>query len=234
MKKRTRKVETNEEESVEVAVRDFRLRKKLTKEQEKVLEAFDLHDLVFVEGSYGSGKTFSCINVAIQALRKGDFARIVVTRPFIADKGLGALPGSWQEKLLFEFQPIIDNFYEIQGKELTDKMIADEKIKFQYNGKIKGITIQDSVFIVDETADVDFRQYIELLSRLGTKSKMMCTLSKQQINPFIGDNSCYYSLEYLKNADFVGWVELKSNHRHSIINQVVDYINEEKAKDGNY
>lgn len=178
--------------------------------------------------THNTGKTLVCCYLALEALKSGEFSRIVVTRPFIADKGLGALPGSIAEKLVFEMQPIIDNFYEIQGKDITDKMIADDIIRLQYNGKMKGITVQDAVLIVDETADLDFLQFREILTRLGTRSKMLLTVSKDQIHKSIGDTSCYYDILCLKNSNLVGWIELKKNHRNPLMDAILDYIENNK------
>ena len=180
--------------------------------------------MVFVEGLWGSGKTFAATAAAIKAFRKKEVDRIVITRPFIVDKGLGALPGEVADKLIFEMQPIIDNFHALQGKEETDKMLKDGTLVFQYNGKIKGMTLSNCIFIVDELQDATYPQFMELLTRLGKDSKMISTLSKEQIHHSIGENSCYHKLNKLKYSGIVGWNELESNHRHELINKIIDYL----------
>lgn len=201
---------------------------KLSEEQCRVVDALHTYPLTFVSGTWGTGKTYACISGAIRLLKAKKVSKIVVTRPFIPDKGLGALPGSIEEKLTFEMQPILDNFHEIIGQNETDRMIKEGILKLQYNGKIKGITVQDAVFICDETQDMDYTDFLQLLTRLGTKSKMICTLSVEQIHKSITE-SCFYDLSLLKDCGFVGWVELVQNHRHGIINDVVNYI---KSKRG--
>lgn len=190
---------------------------------------FLLEDLTV---THNSGKTLASVYAALQQLKFGKAEKIIVTRPFIPDKGLGALPGSAAEKLTFEMQPIIDNFYEIIGQNETEKLIADGIIKIQYSNKVKGATMQDAIFLVDENQDQTWQSFIRLLTRLGSRSKMICTMSKEQIDDSVGEKSCYYDLEYLKGCGFVGWVELLQNHRHGLINQVIDYV-EERKKNGN-
>lgn len=201
-----------------------KLKLDLNEEQKKVVENFYNYDVIFVEGLWGSGKTFASVASAIKSFRKKEVDRIVVSRPFIPDKGLGALPGELESKLMFEMQPIVDNFYSLQGKEETDKMLKDGTLVFQYNGKIKGMTLSSCVFLVDELQDATYPQFMELLTRLGKDSKMISTLSKEQIHHSIGKNSCYYKLEKLKYSGIVGWNELTSNHRHDIINKIIEYI----------
>lgn len=187
---------------------------------------FLLEDLTV---THNTGKTFSCIYAAVKLLKEKKVSKIVVTRPFIPDKGLGALPGSIEEKLTFEMQPILDNFHEILTQSEVERMMKEGTIKLQYNGKIKGITVQNAVFICDETQDMDYVDFLQLLTRLGKDSKMICTLSVDQIHKSIGSDSCYYILECLRDYNKVGWVDLVENHRHGIINDIVDYVKKNKG-----
>ena len=205
-------------------ITDPKLKQDLNEEQKKVIENYYNYDVTFVEGLWGSGKTFACVAAAIKSFRKKEVDKIVITRPFIVDKGLGALPGEVNDKLLFEMQPIIDNFYTLQGKEETDKMMKDGTLAFQYNGKIKGMTLSSCVFIVDELQDATYTQFMELLTRLGKDSKMISTLSSEQIHSSIGDKSCYFKLKNLEYSGIVGWNVLSSNHRHEVINKIIDYL----------
>lgn len=205
-------------------ITDPKLKQDLNEEQKKVIENYYNYDVTFVEGLWGSGKTFACVAAAIKSFRKKEVDKIVITRPFIVDKGLGALPGEVNDKLLFEMQPIIDNFYTLQGKEETDKMMKEGTLAFQYNGKIKGMTLSSCVFIVDELQDATYTQFMELLTRLGKDSKMISTLSSEQIHSSIGDKSCYFKLKNLEYSGIVGWNVLSSNHRHDVINKIIDYL----------
>ena len=135
------------------------------------------------------------------------------------------------EKINFEMQPILDNFYELIGQNETEKLISDGIIKLQYSGKVKGITVQDAIFLCDETQDNTWQDFIRLLTRLGSRSKMICTLSKEQIHDFIGDDSCYYDLLWLKDSGLVGWSQLIQNHRHGLINQIIDFVEEKRNGD---
>lgn len=196
----------------------------LQPEQKKISELLYEYDVVFVEGLWGTGKTLGAVAAAIKAFRKKEFNEIVLTRPFIADKGLGALPGTIEQKLVLEMQPIIENINMCQSKSTTEKMLEDDLIKIQYNGKIKGRTLCNAVVIVDEGEDLTYREFVEILTRLGKNSKMIFTLSKEQIHRSINKNSCYYTIERLKESGLVGWIELTANHRNDNINKIIDYL----------
>lgn len=202
------------------------LKVELNDEQKHVSELLHGFDVVFVEGLWGSGKTLAAVASAVKEFRKKNFNEILITRPFIPDKGLGALPGEIQDKLIFENYPIIANFETVQGKELTDKMLKEGLIKIQYNGKVKGMTFCSSICIVDEGQDLTYLEFLELLTRLGKDSKIIFTLSKEQIHKSINKDSCYYTIKKLKNSNLVGWTELTSNHRNENITKIIDFLTE--------
>lgn len=195
----------------------------LNEEQKKVTELIYQHDVVFVEGIWGTGKTLSGIATALKSFRKKEFDEIIITRPFIADR-LGALPGGIIEKLYLEMQPMLDNFNKCQSKAMTEKMLKDDDIKIQYNGKVKGNTFSKAICVCDETQDLSNSEFIEMLTRLGKDSKIIFTISKEQIHKSIGKDSCYYTIKKLRDSGVVGWVELTENHRNPIITKITDYL----------
>lgn len=193
-------------------------------EQKEISALLYEYDVVFVEGIWGTGKTLGAVAAAIKAFRKKEFNEIVLSRPFIPDKGLGALPGTLEEKLMLETQPMLDNMNACQSKATTDKMLKDGDIKVQYNGKIKGRTICNSIMLIDEGEDLTYREFVEILTRLGKDSKMIFTISKEQIHKSIKNDSCYYTIQKLRDSGLVGWIELTENHRNENINKIIDYL----------
>jgi phosphate starvation-inducible PhoH-like protein len=195
----------------------------LNDEQKEVTRLIYEYDVVFVEGLWGTGKTLSSVATALKCFRKKEFDEIIITRPFIADK-LGALPGGILDKLYLEMQPILDNFNKCQSKITTEKMLKDDLLKVQYNGKVKGNTFSKAICICDETTDLTTAEFTEMITRLGKDSKIIFTLSKEQIHKSIGKNSCYYTIQKLRDSGLVGWVELKENHRNPIITKITEYL----------
>ena len=121
-------------------------------------------------------------------------------------------------------QPILDNFNKCQTKTTTEKMLKDDLIKVQYNGKVKGNTFSKAICICDETTDLTTSEFTEMLTRLGKDSKIIFTLSKEQIHKSIGKDSCYYAIKKLRESNLVGWIELTENHRNPIITEITEYL----------
>ena len=195
----------------------------LNEEQKEVTRLIYQYDVVFVEGLWGTGKTLSSVATALKCFRKKEFDEIIITRPFIADK-LGALPGGILDKLYLEMQPILDNFNKCQTKTTTEKMLKDDLIKVQYNGKVKGNTFSKAICICDKATDLTTSEFTEMLARLGKDSKIIFTLSKEQIHKSIGKDSCYYTIKKLRESNLVGWIELTENHRNPIITEITEYL----------
>lgn len=200
-----------------------KLNVQLNEEQKRVTELIYQYDVVFCEGIWGTGKTISAVATALKCFRKKEFDEIVITRPFIADR-LGALPGGILEKLYLEMQPILDNFNKCQSKVATERMIKEDEIKVQYNGKVKGNTFSKAICVCDETQDLTHTEFVEMLTRLGKDSKIIFTISKEQIHKSIGKDSCYHTIKKLKDSGVVGWVELTENHRNPIITKITDFL----------
>lgn len=200
-----------------------RLQVQLSEQQKEVTKLIYEYDVVIVEGTWGSGKTLSAVATAIKCFRKKEFNQIKITRPFISDN-LGALPGTIHEKLYLETKPILENFNKCQSNTMTEKMIKENTIEIEYNGKIKGNTFSSAICICDEAQDLTEGQFIEMLTRLGKDSKIIFTLSGEQIHPKIGKTSCFNMVSKLKESGVVGWIELKENHRNSIIKKITDYL----------
>jgi phosphate starvation-inducible protein PhoH len=215
------KVKNNSEKRV--LKTEPKLNVKLNEEQKKVTELIYQYDVVFCEGLWGTGKTLSAVVTALKCFRKKEFDEIIITRPFIADK-LGALPGGILDKLYLEMQPILDNFNKCQSKVTTEKMLKEDLIKVQYNGKVKGNTFSKAICICDESQDLTNSEFIEMITRLGKDSKILFTVSKEQIHKTIGKDSCYHTIKKLKDSGVVGWAELKENHRNPIITKITDYL----------
>lgn len=202
----------------------------LNEEQSELTKVLKKYDVTFVEGIWGSGKTLAAVASAVTSFRQRKFNEIIITRPFMKD-GLGALPGGVEEKLALDMQPILDNLNRIQGREATEKMIKDGEIKIQYNGKVKGNTFSEAICVCDESQDLTKDEFIEMLTRLGKESKIIFTISKEQIHKKVGKDSCYYMVEKLKDSGIVGWHKLEQNHRNPIIGEITDYLGITKSKE---
>jgi phosphate starvation-inducible PhoH-like protein len=86
--------------------------------QELAYRQYERHDLLFLLGPAGTGKSHLATGFAIQDLLQKKKERIVITRPIVeAGESLGFLPGEFSEKVAPYMMPIYDCITKIVGKD---------------------------------------------------------------------------------------------------------------------
>jgi phosphate starvation-inducible PhoH-like protein len=82
--------------------------------------AFQQHDVLFLIGPAGCGKTFLSCAFAVKELLSKSKSKIILTRPIVeAGESLGYLPGDFYEKVNPYMMPMYDCLDKLVGKEGT-------------------------------------------------------------------------------------------------------------------
>lgn len=199
----------------------------LNEEQKGFVKLFHQHDVLFLHGDFGSGKSMAAVHTAISSYRKKMFNTIWITRPMLKNS-LAALPGSLEEKMAPYTFPIVQNMEVCQGKEATDRMLEKGHVKIMPIEVAKGCSFIDAVVIVDEYEDMNYQDFRTILTRLSKGSKMIFCGSKEQIDKQIGKNSCIYETMKLEDSGLVGYTTLKANHRNPILSEIINFLESSK------
>lgn len=194
----------------------------LNDEQKEAHALFHQYDVNFLVGKFGSGKTLTAVGMAIIAMRKKQFSKIWITRPIVKNK-LGYLPGSLEEKSEPWVYPIIHNFNQCQSNSTTETMLQKGQIEIKPVDFMKGVTFVDSIVIVDEFEDLEYEEFKLVLSRLGKNSKIIFCGDPAQTDKSI-KNPCYPKLTKLSKSGLVGWTELETNHRNTILTDIFELL----------
>ena len=89
-----------------------------TSGQKNYIELIRKKMIVFGIGPAGTGKTYLAMAMAIEAFKKDEVNKIILTRPAIeAGEKLGFLPGDLQSKVDPYLRPLYDALYQIMGAE---------------------------------------------------------------------------------------------------------------------
>lgn len=151
--------------------------------QAELIMAIEDNDIVFVKGPAGTGKTFLAVLMAVNAWKKNEVKRIVLTRPAVeAGESLGFLPGDLKEKVDPYLMPLYDALYDILGKERSESLIARGVIEIIPLAYMRGRTLNDSFVILDEAQNTTAKQMFMFLTRLGQHSEMVVTGDITQID----------------------------------------------------
>lgn len=199
-------------------------------EEQKGIKAKALHDTISVFlGKAGSGKTLLATQIALEYLFYREVERIIITRPTVSNEDLGFLPGNIKEKMDPWLAPIHANMFMLYSKDKIEKLISEDRIEIAPISFLRGRTFVNACVIVDESQNVTKSQMEMVLSRLGINSKMILTGDSAQIDlKNKKDSGLPYLYEMRDKIDGLGVYELKTNHRHPIVDDILSYFDEIK------
>jgi phosphate starvation-inducible protein PhoH and related proteins len=202
--------------------------------QRRYISAIKKYDIVFGVGPAGTGKTYLAVVMAIQALKKGQVKRIVLTRPAVeAGENLGFLPGDLQEKVDPYLRPLYDALYDVFGAENVAKSMERGVIEVAPLAYMRGRTLDDSFVILDEAQNTTPEQMKMFLTRLGFGSKMVITGDVTQVDLPKGKKSgLHEAMRILRHVDGISFQFLDESDvvRHELVARIIAaYAVEEEA-----
>jgi phosphate starvation-inducible PhoH-like protein len=144
--------------------------------QKRYVEAIRNYDIVFSVGPAGTGKTYLAMAMAVAALNKGEYKRIVLTRPAVeAGEKLGFLPGDLADKVNPYLRPLYDALNDMMDLSKARRMIETGVVEVAPLAFMRGRTLNDSFVILDEAQNATIEQTRMFLTRLGFNSKAVIT-----------------------------------------------------------
>lgn len=129
--------------------------------------------MVFVDGPAGSGKSYLSVFAALKMLQNKEINQIIYIRSVVesASRSLGYLKGDSEEKFSVYTGPMMQKLSELVGDEVGDNLINKEFIKCMPVNFVRGLTFRDSIVIVDESQNLDYKELTTVLTRFGENSK---------------------------------------------------------------
>ena len=178
----------------------------INEEQKQALETINNNKITFLTGIAGSGKTEISIGYALQMLMRGKYKRLIVTRPAVlADEDLGYMPGNYMEKMGYFLTPSYDAFSNYLSQEDINKMTNDGTILVIPLGYFRGITLRNSILVVDEAQNTTVKQMRMILTRLGESSKIIVNGDLRQVDLEERTNGLQHACKYLTDIDGIGY-----------------------------
>ena len=194
----------------------------LSDEQKNAKAQILEHPFNFVLGKAGSGKTLLAVQIALDLYFKRNINKIVITRPTVSNEDNGFLPGSLEEKMEPWLVPIRSNMRKVYNKStILEAMEKDVNIELVSLTHFRGRTFDNCICIVDEFQNLTKNQLAMVLGRLGKGSRMILTGDAQQIDLKFSNDSAVHDVAKLKESKFVYTVNLKDNHRHEALDEVL-------------
>ncbi len=203
-----------------------RLIKPRTPNQLKIVEAVSKNDMVFITGPAGTGKTYTSVALAVQALKNKEVRRIILTRPAVeAGENLGFLPGDMKEKLDPYMQPLYDALYDMIPASKLQDYLEKNVIQIAPLAFMRGRTLDNAFVILDEAQNMTHNQMKMFLTRMGINAKFIITGDPSQVDLIKKKKSgLAEAISLLKGIKGVEIIQLTENDvvRHPLVRKIID------------
>jgi phosphate starvation-inducible PhoH-like protein len=197
-----------------------------TPNQQRMVESCKLHDLIFAIGPAGTGKTYTAVALAVQALRNREIKRIILTRPAVeAGENLGFLPGDLKDKLDPYLQPLYDALRDMLPSQKLLGYLEDGTIEIAPLAFMRGRTLENVFAILDEAQNSTQSQLKMFLTRMGRNAKFIVTGDITQIdlprNQASGLIQVTRILEGIPGIDFI-YLDERDILRHKLVSRIIN------------
>jgi phosphate starvation-inducible PhoH-like protein len=197
----------------------------LNPSQKFAWSAFQQHDVLFLSGVAGTGKSHLAVAFAVNEVLQNKKKKIVLTRPIVeAGESLGYLPGDMLEKVNPYMLPLFDCLSKMGG-DLDKIKNAIEIAPLAY---LRGRTFDDAVCILDEAQNATFPQMKLFLTRLGQNSKMIVTGDPLQSDLPPGDSAFSDTVRRFESLNGIAIVKFDKECivRHPLIGKMLEKLEE--------
>jgi PhoH-like ATPase len=191
--------------------------------------------LVTMTGKAGTGKTLLALAAALE--KKRNYRQIYLARPVVplSNKDLGYLPGDIQSKLDPYMQPLFDNLGVIQNQfpesdvkhRRIRELLQEEKLVISPLAYIRGRSLVNIYFIVDEAQNLTPHEIKTIITRAGEGTKFVFTGDIHQIDhPYLDTQSNGLSLliDKMKGQRLYAHVNLEKGERSELADLASDLL----------
>ena len=191
--------------------------------------------LVTLQGVAGTGKTLLALAAALEQRR--NYKQIFLSRPVVplSNKDIGYLPGDIKSKLNPYMEPLFDNLKFIKNqfhendKEFKkfDAMVESEKLLISPLAYIRGRSLSNIIFIVDEAQNLTPHEVKTIITRAGENTKIIFTGDIYQIDtPYLDSqsNGLSYLIDKIKKHPIYAHIKLEKGERSELANLANDLL----------
>jgi phosphate starvation-inducible protein PhoH len=147
----------------------------MTKNQEKVVKAYQNGSHIANIGSAGTGKTYLSMALAIEdVLENENYDQLIIIRSAVQSREQGFMPGSLTEKMGYYETPYQDIVNDLFGRGDAYQILKGKgMVKFMSTSFVRGLTFDNAIIIVDECQNMTYQELDTVITRVGESSKII-------------------------------------------------------------
>jgi PhoH-like ATPase len=191
--------------------------------------------LVTIQGVAGTGKTLLSLAGALEQRR--NYHQIYLARPIVplSNKDIGYLPGDVNSKLNPYMEPLWDNLKYIRSQfsekdkehKQLNEMVENQKLVVCPLAYIRGRSLSNVFFIVDEAQNLTPHEVKTIITRAGENTKIIFTGDIYQIDtPYLDtqSNGLSYLIDKVKGQPLYAHITLERGERSELANLANDLL----------
>jgi phosphate starvation-inducible PhoH-like protein len=199
----------------------------LSDNQKKYYDLLVNNQITICSGPAGVGKSYIAMKAALDLLADPEtpYEKIIIVRPAVeAEEKLGSLPGNVEEKLDPYIFPSYYLMNKIIGKEAREKLKHIDVIEVFALAYMRGMNIDNSILIFEESQNSTPNQMKLLLTRIGFNSKFFISGDLEQTDRYKDKkhSGLWDAIEKFKDLHDVGVFEF--DNRDVVRNPLISKI----------
>jgi len=207
----------------------------LTSHQEDYYNLLRNNQITICSGPAGVGKSYIAMKAAVDLLMdpNNGYEKLVIVRPAVeAEEKLGSLPGNLEEKLDPYIFPSYYLLNKIIGKESREKLKEAEIIEVFALAYMRGMNIDNTILIFEESQNSSPNQMKLLLTRIGFNSKFFISGDIEQTDRYRDkkQSGLYDAIHKFKGVPDVGVFEFGDEDvvRNPLITKILKKYDENR------
>ena len=200
----------------------------LSENQKKYYDLLVGNQITICSGPAGVGKSYIAMKAALDLLSDPatPYEKIIIVRPAVeAEEKLGSLPGNVEEKLDPYIFPSYYLMNKIIGKEAREKLKQIDVIEVFALAYMRGMNIDNSILIFEESQNSTPNQMKLLLTRIGFNSKFFISGDLEQTDRYKDkkQSGLWDAIEKFKDLNDVGVFEFDNSDivRNPLISKIL-------------
>jgi len=206
----------------------------LSPHQEEYYNILKDSQITICSGPAGVGKSYIAMKAAVDLLMdtNNSYEKIIIVRPAVeAEEKLGSLPGNLEEKLDPYIFPSYYLLNKIIGKDAREKLKDAEIIEVFALAYMRGMNIDNSILIFEESQNATPNQMKLLLTRIGYNSKFFISGDLEQTDRYKDkkQSGLYDALQRFQNINDIGVYDFRNakNVRNPLIGKILEKYDDE-------
>ena len=198
--------------------------------QQELVTSIKKKEITIASGPAGTGKTYVTLATALSLLGE-TYKRIILVKSVTTIPGeeIGFLKGGMEQKMEPFVMSYMWNIDKICGLGASEELLNKKLLEILPLAYIRGLSIDDSIVIIDESQNLDSHTFKSIITRIGDNSKYIFLGDTEQIDRRKKNESCLQQvLDIFEDDKLIGTIKFTDDDcvRNPIIPKILSKLRE--------